>query len=138
MKDEGVGVHVVEALSRRSLPEGVEAIDAGTSPEIASLVVAHRRVIVVDAAYGGGEPGTIYRIVPEEIGRGQGLFAGHDAGALEALRHGVEPAPEVVFIGVEPAEIGPGTQLSPRIAARLEAILDAVGREIERGGQPCS
>ena len=31
LRDEGIGVHVVQALSEEELPEDVEVVDAGTS-----------------------------------------------------------------------------------------------------------
>ena len=56
LRDEGVGVRVVEALRGRALPDTVELVDGGTGGADLLEVVADRRVvIVVDAAHGAGQ-----------------------------------------------------------------------------------
>ena len=56
LKDEGIGVHVVQALEKRGI-EGVKLIDGGTSPDFPFLVQGLRKLLVIDAARMGGEPG---------------------------------------------------------------------------------
>jgi len=135
MRDDGVGVHVAQALARGTLPPGVEVIDGGTAPDAAHLAAPHRRVIVVDAARGGGAPGTIYRFTTADVARRPGVACCHDAGAIAELAAVAEDdGREIVIIGVEPEEIGWGMSLSPTIAARLDAVVVAVRQEIESGG----
>jgi hydrogenase maturation protease len=133
MKDEGIGVHVVHALRCRGAPPGVELIDGGTAPEAAYLAAPHDRVIVVDAAHGGSEPGAIYRATPSEIGERPGLATCHDVAAIAELA--ADSGREMVIIAVEPEEIGWGLDLSATLEARLDAIVDAVWQEIEPGGE---
>ncbi len=60
LKDEGIGVHVVRALQEMSLasPKGeVEVVDGGTSPSAFDTAEGADKLIIVDAARGGGEPG---------------------------------------------------------------------------------
>lgn len=134
LRDEGVGVHLVRALQRRPLPEGVEVLDGGTSPEAAFLAVGFDKLIIVDAALGGGPPGTVYRLALEEIELDRGLpLSGHELDLFQCLRAlGPEARPkEVVVIGIEPNEIGSGLDLSPELEARLGEVCCLVLRECE-------
>jgi len=114
MQDDGVGVHVARALAETSLPEDVVVLDAGTDPDAAYEVADARRVIVIDAAQGGGDPGTIYRL-PDEAAcavAGVGRTC-HEMGLLQTLRDSRSSCHpiEIVVIGVEPRTIGWGLDL---------------------------
>ncbi|UCF09304.1 MAG: hydrogenase maturation protease [Candidatus Bipolaricaulota bacterium] len=136
MRDDGVGVHALRRLSLTELPANVELIDGGTSPEAAFLVRDHRRIIVIDAARGGGVPGTVYRFAPEEIARGSGCASCHDAGIVTELRSlAAEDPPEIVIVGVEPADVSWGLELSPEVEHAMDDVVAAVRHEIESGGE---
>ena len=65
--DEGVGVHLVQRLADRVDAACVNLIDGGTTPDILSLVDSTvDKLIIVDAAKGGGKHGDIYRLHPAE------------------------------------------------------------------------
>ncbi|MGQ9602164.1 MAG: hydrogenase maturation protease [Candidatus Bipolaricaulia bacterium] len=132
LKDEGVGVHLVRALQRLPLPEGVEVIEGGTSPEATYLVAGCDKLIIVDAACGGGQPGTVYRLTLGEIELEGGLaLSSHELGlfqSLLALRPEERPK-EVVLIGIEPKELDWGLALSPELEAKLEELCQEVLRE---------
>jgi len=134
LKDEGVGVHAVRKLKAMELPEGVEVIDCGTDiMGILAVVQNFERIIVIDALKAGGEPGTIYRITPEEVMQDyKRSLSLHEVDFLDVLGmakqlggHG-----EVVIIGVEPKEISCSIDLTPEIEAKLPHIMDAVFSEI--------
>jgi hydrogenase maturation protease len=131
MQDEGVGVHVIRALADLSLPDGVELIDAGTSSDIAFDLDGCDRVIVVDAARGGEDPGTIYRFTEEaEFDVGDGRRACHDVGLLQTLREVARGAPDVLILGVEPKEIGWGLDLSSVVRESVPRVVEIVKREL--------
>lgn len=131
LRDEGIGIHVVQALQKMALPDNVTVIDGGLSPHLVEIVEAGDRVIVVDAARGKGEPGTIYRLYPNDLDSTTS-FA-HDIGIEQALKimalTGNQPS-EIVIIGVEPAEIDWGTELSEKLWGKLPAIIKAVLAEV--------
>ncbi len=134
MKDEGVGIHAVKALQECDLPPDVRLIDGGTSPDIIAYTRAGDKLIIVDAARAGGEPGAVYRFRPEDLNDARAdLTSAHQLGVLPNLRlmemSGALPD-EVVIIGVEPAEIDWGTELSERLKARLPEIVRVVLGEI--------
>jgi hydrogenase maturation protease len=139
LKDEGVGVHVIHALQNRSIPEDVEIIDGGTSPDVIHLIGDADTLIVVDAARGGSEPGAIYRLSPDDIASQRELtLSTHDIGLFHSLRLmellGNTPK-ETVIIGVEPKEIDLGLELSPELEQKLPSIIKVVLEEIECSSQ---
>ncbi len=68
LQDDGVGVHVVNQLESETLPSTIELVDGGTSTlDTLGYFLDYRKVIVVDCLRAGLEPGTIYKIEPEDI-----------------------------------------------------------------------
>ena len=135
-KDEGVGVHAARILQAKVLPSrgNVEVIDGGTSPDIWHLIDGADKLIIVDAVRGGCEPGTIYRFTPQQIVAERGLITSvHQMGILENLSLmelvGGKPE-ETVIIGVEPAELEPGLELSAKLQERMPKIIQTVLGEI--------
>lgn len=134
LKDEGAGIHAIKALQEIPLPADVKLIDGGTSPDLIAYTRAGDRMIIIDCAKAGGRPGAIYRFKPEDLAAGKGtLTSAHEMGVLENLNlmkfTGNEPS-EVVIIGIEPAAIDWGTELSPRLQQRLPAIVQVVLKEV--------
>jgi len=135
LKDEGVGVHVVKHLQERGVPEGIEVIDGGTLGfDLLGLFEGTERIVVVDALKGGGEPGTVYRVRPEDLKEDQArALSLHQVGLLEVMEMakllGYEA--EVVIIGVEPKEIAWGMELSPEVAAKVEKVATIALQEAE-------
>ena len=138
LRDEGVGVHVVRALEDRPLPADVELLDGGTAAlDLLNAIADRKKVIVVDAVRGGGEPGDIYRFHPEdappEAAQSVSL---HQVDLLETLTSaellGCAPQ-EVVIFGIEPKELDWGLDLSPEVAAVVPRVIELVLTEI--GGQ---
>lgn len=138
LKDEGVGVHVIRALEKRRLPADVELVDGGTAgPDLLPYLSGAERIIVVDALRGGGEPGSVYCLTPDDCepkAAGDTLSL-HDLGVLVALSdlellEGRKP--RVLIIGVEPKEIGWGMELTPEVAASVPKVIELVEKELRR------
>jgi hydrogenase maturation protease len=134
LKDEGVGIHVVQALQEIGLPPDVRLIDGGTSPDLIAYTRAGDKMVIVDAARAGGEPGTVYRFLPADFAAEKSVLASaHEMGVVENLTlmslSGNQPR-ETIIIGVEPAEIDWGTELSPVLRGKLPDIIKAVLSEI--------
>jgi hydrogenase maturation protease len=139
LKDEGIGVHVIHALQHNSIAAEVEIIDGGTSPDITDLIEEARKLIVVDAARGGGEPGTIYRLALDDItSQGELTLSTHDISLFYSLRlmESLGNSPEeTVIIGVEPKEIDLGLELSPELEQKVPSVIKVVLEEIECSSQ---
>ncbi|GIU73182.1 MAG: membrane protein [Bryobacteraceae bacterium] len=135
--DEGVGVHAVRALMEQGLPEGVDAVDAGTAlGDLLGDLARYSALILVDAIRGGGRPGDLYRLEirsPDDLAPSAGPLSLHEFGVAEALAQaralGVLP-PRVVLIGMEPERLQPGMELSPAAAAALPRLLALIRAEI--------
>ena len=135
LRDEGVGVHAVRELEGRDLPPRVEVIDGGTAlMDLLSVIRDAERIIVIDALKGGGEPGTIYRICPDDLmGETEQPLSLHQVGLLEVLGMARQLGgdPEVVIIGVEPKEIAWGMELTPEVKAKLPHVIESVLAELQ-------
>jgi len=135
LRDEGVGVHAVRELEGRDLPPRVEVIDGGTATmELLPVIQEAESIIVIDALKGGGDPGTIYRVTPDDLmGETERLLSLHQVGLLEVLGMARQLGgdPEVVIIGVEPKEISWGMELAPEVEAKLPKVIEAVLAELQ-------
>lgn len=136
-KDEGVGIHAIQALEKIDLPRDVKLVDGGTSPDLIAYTRANDKMIIVDCAKAGGEPGTLYRFIPEDLTAGKGtLTSAHEMGVVENLNlmsvTGNKPK-ETVIIGIEPAEIDWGMELSDTLKEKLPDLVKMILKEIGAG-----
>ncbi len=134
LKDEGIGIHVANALQQMNMAPGIRIIDGGTSPDLIAYSEAGDKLIIVDAAKAGGEPGTIYRFHPADLAsEPEGTFSAHELGVEQSLKMmaliGNEPK-EIVIIGVEPKEIDWGIELSAELQQKIPEIVRVVLKEI--------
>jgi hydrogenase maturation protease len=135
LKDEGIGIHAIRALQDMNLPPDVKLVDGGTSPDLIAYTRAGEKMIIVDCAKSGGKPGTIYMFKPEDLAAGKGtLTSVHEMGVVENLKlmelTGSKPK-ETIIIGIEPAEIDWGMELSDTLKKRLPKLIKVVLEEIE-------
>lgn len=138
--DEGIGVRVVEALARDYvLPEGVVAIDGGTSSMEMLEELSHLDfLIVVDAIDDGKLPGELVRLagdaVPVFFRRNlspHGIGLSDVLAALEFM--GAAPK-ETVILGVQPVSLELSMELSPTIAARVPELVAQTVIELSQRG----
>jgi len=137
LKDEGIGIHVIKSMD--SLPQKSAQkyllVDGGTCPDVLlQLPEEISTLIVVDAALGGGEPGTIYRFTPADIEFKKASITNlHQLGLREGLgiMKFLDKYPErVVIIGIEPKEIGWGLNISPEMEKIIPQIILLLQQEI--------
>jgi hydrogenase maturation protease len=140
LRDEGVGVRVVEELDKRfSFSPSIKLIDAGTL----GFALVHEieecpKIIVVDAVKAGNEPGTIYKFKRKDLTfQLPQAMSAHDVGFLEALEQwrilGIEP--EVVFFGIEPKDMSSwGMELSDCISNKMPKLIELVVNELKNDG----
>ena len=137
LRDEGVGVRVVQAMEGVELPRDVELFDGATAGfDLVEILADRRKVIVIDAIEGDSEPGTVLRLSPEELApRDSQNVSLHEIGVLEALRmvrHIGTPPDEVVIFGVKPKEVSCGLELSPEIDRLVPEIIELVMADLPR------
>ena len=86
MGDEGIGVHVVQALEKCTLPVGVECLDGGTGGFILLEPLQNAgRVILIDAAADGNPLFTITRTTPRFSRDYPPTLTAHDIGIKDLL-----------------------------------------------------
>lgn len=140
--DDGIGPRAVEEVTRQGLPEGVTALDCGTGGlDLLSILEdpgeeAWERVVVVDAADLGREPGQFARFTTDQVHVAQDPrgFSFHHAGLGDvlALADALDRTlPEMIIFGVQPGKIGWGEGLSPAVEAALPDLVNAVFKEIK-------
>ena len=141
-RDDGFGPSAVHRLERAwRLPPEVHVADLGTPGlDLASYLVGHDAVLVLDTALGDAAPGTLHVHRKEALLAGPGLdhrVTGHEGDLREAIAiadlAGGAPR-EVVLIGVVPEDLGDGTGLSPAVAAALEPACARAAEELRRLG----
>jgi hydrogenase maturation protease len=139
--DDGIGPRVIEEVTRRGLPEGVSSLDGGIAGlDLLNVLEGWKRVVVVDAADVGREPGQFLRFTPDQARfvEAEDSFSLHHAGLGEVLALADvlgQTLPELTIFGVQPASVGWGQGLSPAVEAALPALTDAVLEE-STGGSP--
>lgn len=134
--DDGIGCHVAQALETRALPPHVEVLDAGT-PGIGllNLIEGRARVIIVDAAELGLEPGAWRRFEAQALALtgAKERFSLHRSGIADALALARElklTLPPIVVFGVQPARVEWSEQLSPPVQAALSQVVAAVLHQV--------
>ncbi|MGO9336225.1 MAG: hydrogenase maturation protease [Terracidiphilus sp.] len=86
MGDEGIGVYVVRALEKQSLPENVECLDGGTGGfTLLEPLQDANRIIIVDAADDGNPEGTVTRTTPRFARDYPPTLTAHDVGMKDLL-----------------------------------------------------
>jgi len=86
MGDEGIGVYVVNALAKHTLPAGVECLDGGTGGFVLlEPLEAADRIFMIDAAADGNPIGTVTRITPRFSRDYPPTLTAHDIGVKDLL-----------------------------------------------------
>ena len=136
LRDEGIGVHIIEEMKKNDLPDNVELVDGGTGgADLLDVIAERQKVIVIDAVQGDYKPGTLIRFTAEDLVKLDGTEVSlHELGLYETLLMakmlGCEPK-EVIIIGIKPKEIKWGLELSEEIKPLVPKIIDIVLKEIE-------
>ncbi|RKX96701.1 MAG: hydrogenase [Spirochaetes bacterium] len=136
MGDEGFGVRVIQYLKEKSIPNNVSLIDAGTwFFNIAGSLTDFDRVIVVDIAKGGKDPGTIYRFYEKDIkSNSEESISLHDFGVIESLNleRLVRKMPDdIIFYGIEPERIELSMDLSDKLKPLVQKVAEEIIKEVK-------
>jgi hydrogenase maturation protease len=122
--DDGVGIRIAEALKQETVGSTVDIKNGISGLDILGAITDYDRIIVVDAIRTGGEPGTIYRLSPEDPGFQKSLhaFSTHDMDFLSTIELGKSifagrMPKDIIIIAVEADDI---TTVSDRCTPRVE------------------
>lgn len=138
-RDDGAGLAVAARVRAAALP-GVAVRELEGEP--VSLLDAWEgtsQVYLADAVSSGGEPGTVYRfdasagLLPSPM-RHRGTHAFSLADAVELGRALCRMPLGLIAYGIEGAEFGPGTGLSPRVEHAVGTVVTRLIGELAGAG----
>jgi hydrogenase maturation protease len=130
-RDEGLGVHAVRALETRlgKSARQVEFLDGGVlGLNLLPWVEECSHLLVLDAINACQQPGTLIELKREEIPLYSGIkLSDHQVTFQEVLGlaafRGCLPS-ELYMIGIQPADLAVGTELSPTVLATLPQMIE--------------
>lgn len=135
--DEGVGVRVIEHLSRQKIPNDVELLDGGTGgADLLEHICGREKVIVVDAIQSDYPPAAIIRLTIENL---------KTADAPELSLHSLDlpqtiamadllgcSPKEVVIFGIQPLRVECKVELTPALQAVVPTAAELILQEIQK------
>ena len=138
LQDEGLGVQAVQRLeSNYQLPPDVEIIDGGTKGlDLLPFLEGVTDLLILDAVKMDEAPGTLIRLEGEAIPKALSVkMSMHQVGLQELLAlgdlQGTLPS-RIVLLGLEPAVVDWGLELSPPVADKLDELVEAASDELRR------
>jgi len=135
LRDEGVGVHVIEQMRGIDLPEGVELVDGGTGgADLLDVLAERKKVIVVDTVETDRKPGEVLRFgIDDLLETNHCSMSLHEIGLSESFMMArqlkCEPE-EVVIFGVSPKSTECGMELSQKVSASIPDIIKLILSEL--------
>jgi hydrogenase maturation protease len=132
LSDEGVGLRVVERLAAtHELPASVQVLDGGTlGMDLLYYLEGIDNLLVIDAVETGAEPGTLVRLENDEVPAFLSVkISPHQIGVPDMLFAAKlkEMYPRnVVLLGIQPADLSVGLELSPEVARQVDVLVGQV------------
>ena len=137
LRDEGIGVYIVEKLAQIGLPTNVQIIDCGTDfSSIFTKFGNHKKIIIVDAICAGGKPGQVYRFDYDEFKKVENsVNSVHQLSVIDTLKLLKQvqydlSSCKIMLIGIEPGTISFGIGLSKKVKASVDKAIFTILREI--------
>jgi hydrogenase maturation protease len=136
LSDEGVGVHVAQRMMTMAMPPEVQVVEGGTDGfGLVNVITEADRMILIDAVRGGGQPGSIYRFEIEDCPPYPDIFktSVHQISILEVINLSslIGSTPRTTIIGIEPACMEMGMELSPAVEAKVPRVIQMIKEEVE-------
>ena len=125
MIDDGIGIHVVEELSRRNQNPYIRYVVGETDIYYClQQIEEDSNVIIIDAAYLGDKPGDISTIpFPEAFENSVQSIYAHESDFLNEIKLTGSNI-KGLFIGIKPFDINYGMDLSSILKQQFSNIVD--------------
>lgn len=132
MGDEGIGVHVAQAMEKMDLPSYLDVLDGGTGGFLLmNYFDEYPNVIFVDATMDGKPSGSITITKPKFATDFPNALSVHDVGLKDMIEavYLMENVPNMSLITVSINEINPMTiDLSPAVEQSIPYIINEAQR----------
>ena len=132
MRDEGVGVKVVEYLQGKPLPEYVTILDGGTGGfNLLSIIQTYKRVIIIDATIGGEIQEEIKVLKPRFASDFPKTLTSHEIGLKDLIESAelLGELPEISLITINIQECkAVGIGISPELEKKFPEIYKTIQR----------
>ena len=142
LEDEGLGIRALQVLQKRyEIPDGVELLDGGTTGMgLLDEISRREHLLVLDAVQTGDPPGTLVEMRNDEVPVYIGIrVTPHQLGLSDVLATldltGEQPT-GVTLLGLVPESLEMSLELSERIEAELDVLVDAAVAELTALGYP--
>ncbi|MBX7152980.1 hydrogenase maturation protease [bacterium] len=127
LADEGVGIHVVRRINAEQLPNHIDVVDGGTGGfHLLEMLQSYDRIILIDAALDGQEPGKVNIIRPKFASDFPKVLSAHEIGLrdlIESLSL-VQKLPDMTVITISISTFQPmRVKLSPAVQASIPNVL---------------
>ena len=129
--DDGIGTRVIDELDSEDLPREVRLHSGDISGlDLLKVFPGSDRVIIIDAADMGEEPGTIKVLSLEEINTPafKDKFSTHGIGLLDSLTLGkqLDILPEIKIVAIQPEDTSFNLEMTDLIKNTIPAIIATV------------
>jgi hydrogenase maturation protease len=138
LRDEGIGIHVLKALKAQLTGDAaLSLIDGGTlSFTLATEIEASDRLVVIDAAQLGEEPGTVRCFIGDEMDSflGSCKRSVHEVGLLDLfdIARLTQTLPgQRALVGIQPASVEWGEEPTDAVAAAIPVAVQKVNELLE-------
>lgn len=135
LKDEGVGIHAVQRMQQRKLPEGIDILDGGTGGIfMIGILQQYDHVIMIDATLDANPPGTVRRLKPKYSTDYPRLMSAHEIGLKDMIDAMIvqDHIPDIDLVIVSARDVQEiGMELSSPVEKALPEIIDTVNEIIQ-------
>lgn len=130
MGDEGIGVHLIQELSKNELPEYIDILDGGTGGFLLlNCFESYPTIIFVDATMDGKPAGTISLLRPKFASDFPSALSVHDVGLKDMIEavYLMEHVPDIHLFTVSIDKIDPmTTDLNKPVEDSIPKLIDKI------------
>ncbi len=140
LADDGLGAAVIGRLERDyQIPPGVHLVDGGTlGLSLLGLIAEAQHAIIVDAVRADNRPGTLIRLVGEDVADAvRDRLSPHQVGVADLLDTArlIDRYPSTVtLLGLVPESFDLTLSRSNAVESGLDELVNAVVREVQSLG----
>lgn len=130
MGDEGIGVHIIQKMSKIKLPDYIDILDGGTGGFLLlNCFEAYKTIIFIDATMDGKPAGSISLIRPKFASDFPSALSVHDVGLKDMIEavYLMEHIPDIHLFTVSIEEINPMTlELNNKVREAIPKIIEQI------------